>query len=255
MRVHAWQPATVWHDREANYAALRMALEERQPAPQDLVVLPEMFATGFSFKLEAVTEPEHGPTESFLREMARSYQIHLLGGWAGRTAEGQGQNLASLISPSGEVALRYTKVHPFRFVGEEKVFRGGDTPGLFTIGNLCGAVAICYDLRFPELFRLAVARGAVFFIVIANWPAARQAHWEALLLARAIENQAYVLGVNRVGADPKVNYAGGSCLIDPRGTVVAARGATPGFVSGELDLSALQEYRASFPALQDRKLI
>jgi predicted amidohydrolase len=112
---------------------------------------------------------------------------------------------------------------------------------------------VCYDLRFPEIFRAAVKQETGLFVVIANWPSAREEHWLALLKARAIENQAYVLGVNRCGDDPKLHYSGRSQLIDPRGAILADAGESEGVISAELDLKALEEYRSSFPALADMK--
>jgi len=112
---------------------------------------------------------------------------------------------------------------------------------------------ICYDLRFPELFRMAVRQGAQLYVVIANWPASRVHHWVTLLQARAIENQAYVVGVNRCGSDPKVAYAGRSLVVSPRGVILADAGGGERVLSAELDLAALQAYRAEFPVLQDMR--
>src|SRR5690606_6307419 len=114
---------------------------------------------------------------------------------------------------------------------------------------------ICYDLRFPEAFRLATKQGAEMFVVIANWPTARVEHWLTLLKARAIENQAYVIGCNRVGRDPKVVYPGRSVIIDPRGNVLADAGGDPGVISSSIDAAALREYRKTFPALNDIRFI
>lgn len=255
MKIHGWQGATVWHDREANYRQLRQALQAAPPSPGDLLVLPEMFATGFSFKLAATAEEEEGPTETFAREMAREYQIYLIVGWTGRHVDGRGRNIASVLGPDGGVILRYDKVHPFSFAGEDQVFAGGEVPGSFVWQDLPCAVAVCYDLRFPELFRRARPTGVELFVVIANWPAARKTHWEVLLRARAIENQAYVLGVNRTGEDPKVAYAGGSLLIDPQGRTVVDAGEKEGLFQGVINRAELREYREKFPALRDRKLI
>ncbi|HKG80277.1 MAG TPA: nitrilase-related carbon-nitrogen hydrolase, partial [Pyrinomonadaceae bacterium] len=110
---------------------------------------------------------------------------------------------------------------------------------------------ICYDLRFPEIFRAAVFQGAQLFVVIANWPASRVRHWITLLKARAIENQAYVMGVNRCGNDPKLSYSGHSMIIDPRGEVLADASEVEGVISAEIDAEALAQYRREFPFLND----
>jgi predicted amidohydrolase len=110
---------------------------------------------------------------------------------------------------------------------------------------------ICYDLRFPEAFRGAVRRGARAFVVIANWPAERHEHWDLLLRARAIENQAFVVGVNRCGSDPRHAYAGGSMIVDPQGGILARAGGEECVISADLDAASLMEYRERFPALGD----
>jgi len=112
---------------------------------------------------------------------------------------------------------------------------------------------VCYDLRFPEVFRIAAARGAQLLAVIANWPSAREAHWLTLLRARAIENQAYVAGVNRCGEDPRLRYTGRSVIIDPRGEVLADAGSDEAVITADIDLADLEEYRRSFPALADMR--
>jgi omega-amidase len=112
---------------------------------------------------------------------------------------------------------------------------------------------ICYDLRFPEAFRVATRRGAQVLAVIANWPAAREGHWMTLLRARAIENQTFVIGVNRCGTDPNHTYSGRSQIIDPRGEILADAGSTEGLIHGRLDLQLLTAYRNEFPALRDMR--
>jgi len=112
---------------------------------------------------------------------------------------------------------------------------------------------VCYDLRFPEVFRRAVRRGAELLVVIANWPHAREAHWLALLAARAIENQAYVVGVNRAGSDPHARYGGRSQIIGPRGEILAAAGADEQLLGAEIERAPLIAYRSEFPALGDMR--
>ena len=143
-----------------------------------------------------------------------------------------------------------TELTGYEFLNLHYALRG-DAVATFPWADTTVAPAICYDLRFPELFRAAVGQGAQVLAVIANWPAVRQAHWTALLAARAIENQCYVVGCNRAGDDPANHYAGGSIVIDPRGNVVAGAGAAPCVLQAALDLPALRAYRQNFPALAD----
>jgi len=193
-------------------------------------------------------------TDAFFSTLAKDFGIYVIGGNV-RQPDALGRNEAAVYAPDGACVVRYHKIHPFSFADEHLHYRGGDEIKLFTAGAFTVAPFICYDLRFPEAFRLAVKQGAQVLVVIANWPAARVGHWLALLTARAIENQCYVIGCNRVGHDPNVAYPGRSQIIDPRGKILVDAGDTPGVASAHLDLDALVAYRKSFPALNDIRLI
>ena len=145
-------------------------------------------------------------------------------------ADGRGRNEAVVFNPEGKLICRYAKIHPFSFGGESKHYAPGTEIVSFQWHDFVAAPFICYDLRFPEVFRIATRRGAHLIAVIANWPAKRVSHWVALLQALAIENQAYVVGVNRVGNDPKLGYPGRSLIVDPQGEIVA-EGSDREFVS------------------------
>lgn len=253
MKCFALQWSLAWKTSGTNYAKVSELLDRAAPEPGSMVVLPEMFASGFCFDLEAVAEPEDGPTRRFLQAQAARHRIFLIGGFGGRAPDGRGTNLAAVVNPDGEVQMVYQKIHPFSLVGEHEKFAAGEALGIFAAGGLRGAVFICYDLRFPEVFRAAGEAGAELFVVPANWPSARHAHWRSLLIARAIENQAYVLGVNRCGEDPKVPYAGGSILIDPAGEILAEAGSGEEILAGEIDLGRVRECREKFPVRQDIK--
>ena len=149
---------------------------------------------------------------------------------------------------------RYCKRHPFSFANETDHYESGEEIVCVSIGDVHLTPFICYDLRFPEAFRLAVRRGTTLFVVIANWPSARKAHWDVLLKARAIENQAYVVGVNRCGKDPKNSYSGHSIVISPLGESIISVSDEPGALKASLDVKVLESYRRLFPALQDMKL-
>jgi predicted amidohydrolase len=154
--------------------------------------------------------------------------------------------VAVAVSPLGRVLARYAKLHPFRYAREHLHYLPGEDLPVFELGGFAAALLVCYDLRFPEAFREATLRGAQLFLVIANWPARRVDHWRALLRARAIENQTYVLGVNRVGEDPNESYVSSSLAIDPSGEILLEG---PGTV--ELDASRVAAVREEFPFLQD----
>jgi len=209
-----------------------------------------MFATGFSINTD-LTLAAQAETERTLSELALSFGIYLCGGLVGMGSSGKPENQAVLFGPDGIELGRYAKRHPFTPLGEEKVYAAGENIIVIETSNTFIAPLICYDLRFPEEFRAAVVKGAEVFLVLANWPAVRQEHWTTLLQARAIENQAFVVGVNRSGQDPHRQYAGGSLVVSPRGEILAQAGAGPQILTAEIDLNDLRAYRRDFPALRD----
>jgi predicted amidohydrolase len=253
MNVICCQFDIVWENKAANHAKVRALLDRAMPQPGSLVVLPEMFATGFSMNVETVSDHSSRETQDFLARTAADYGVYLLGGVVTRERDGRGRNECVTFSPEGAEVARYCKLHPFTFGGELRHYAPGTGTTVFVCREFSVAPFICYDLRFPEVFRAAVRRGANLFVVIANWPALREQHWVTLLAARAIENQAYVAGVNRCGRDPQLSYPGRSLIIDPRGQVLAEAGSEEGTISAELDLPALVSYRRDFPALDDMR--
>jgi predicted amidohydrolase len=248
VRIAAVQLDIAWEDKAANHATIERMLGEAAVEPGTFVLLPELGDTGYSFDLDAIVDDR---TLSWAAGLARRQGIWLQPGFAQRGPDGRGRNCAAIIDPAGEVLGVYRKVHPFTYSREATYYAGGDT----VVIRECPAAAvcplICYDLRFPELWRFAAVAGAEVFTIGASWPDARQAHWRALLIARAIENQAYVVGVNRVGRDPSHGYAGGSMIIAPGGEIVAEAGREPTVVAAELDPGALRRWREEFPALRD----
>lgn len=251
MRLIACQPDTVWEDKETNFGRIRRLLDRPEVRPGALVVLPEMFATGFSMNVQAVAESAARETEAFLSGIAAELNVHLLAGLVTARPDGRGQNEAVTFGPDGAEVARYSKLHPFTFAGEAEHYVAGDEVTLFEWGGLTVAPFICYDLRFPEVFRAAAVMGAEMFAVLANWPAAREMHWTTLLRARAIENQAYVVGVNRCGRDPSQEYSGRSVIVEPRGEVVAEAGDDEGLTWADVKPEQVAAYRREFSALRD----
>ena len=156
-----------------------------------------------------------------------------------------------VADPSGQIVASYTKLHPFTLSGERDHYEAGLEIITFACGGFTIAPFICYDLRFPEVFRHAARRGANFFTVIANWPMARLDHWLTLLRARAIENQCYVLGVNRSGQDPSLLYPGRSMLVDPNGIVQADCGPEEGVLLAQANPALVQTTRKRLPFQHD----
>ncbi|HYW79854.1 MAG TPA: carbon-nitrogen family hydrolase [Thermoguttaceae bacterium] len=251
MQIIGVQLDIVWEDKRANFEQVDALLAKTEIEPDSLIVLPEMFATGFSMNVATVCEDETRPTGRFLAELAQKHRAYVLGGLVEQAADGRGRNLAVAFDPSGHEIARYCKLHPFSMGGEAEHYLAGDRPVVFPWCGFTVGPLVCYDLRFPEVFRHAVAMGADLLAVIACWPEVRESHWIALLKVRAIENQAYVIGVNRTGSDPRLTYSGRSLIVDPQGEVLADAGNLPGTIRAKLDQGATVRYRRSFPALQD----
>jgi omega-amidase len=204
----------------------------------------------------AVTaEPTDGPTVKFLGQLARENGVYVLAGIVTRGTDGRPRNEAFVFKPDGFYYVSYAKVHLFKHGHEHEHYAPGQDLLNFNWGSKDGcnvAPQICYDLRFPELFRRAAAEGAQLLPVIANWPVARHAHWLTLLAARAIENQAFVAGCNRIGRDGVgLEYAGGSRIIDFGGNVLADAGGEETIITASIDVDALREYRRKLPFLAD----
>ena len=254
MSVVAVQLDIAWEDKAANFKTVRRLLAEAAPEKNSLVVLPEMFATGFSMNTATVAESYGGETEQFLAQTAKEFGVCLMAGAAMRGRDGRARNKALVFSAGGELLAFYAKMRPFTPGGESEHYVAGERPVAFCWSDCTVSPFVCYDLRFPEIFReAAAAHRPELFAVIANFPEKRIAHWVRLLQARAIENQAYVVGVNRVGNDPFYHYAGRSLIIDPDGEILADAGEREGCISAQLDLGKLRKYREGLPFLADMK--
>jgi omega-amidase len=241
-----------WHDPETSLARLASVVERAAGAGADLLVLPEMCTTGFTMEPERYAEPLDGPSAARLSELARRHRIALLAGLATREADGDGSaacyNSALLLAPDGERIGEYRKQRLYAHAGEDRHYRPGMGPRVFQLGGVRIAPFICYDLRFPELFREAGPEADVL-VVIANWPVARRAHWDVLVRARAIENQCYVVAVNRTGSGGGLEYDGGSAAYDPMGRRLDA--AAPPVV--EIDPAEVGRVRSELPFTEDRR--
>lgn len=251
MELLGLQTDIVWHDAAANVAVVSAMLEAARPAPGALVVLPEMCASGFSRDFAAASAHEE-ETEAALASLAQKHGIALMAGLAVK-AGSCGANQSVTWGPDGRELARYRKLQPFSLADEGTNYPAGNRVVTFEYGGFVIAPFICYDLRFPELFRIAVNKGAELLAVIGNWPNRRHQHWTTLLHARAIENQAAVIGVNRAGTDPEFTYAGGSLILGPQAEVLAAAGAAPGFIRAEISPDQVRAWRSQFPALRDRR--
>ena len=248
LKVCLIQPSLAWEDIGANLQLLDGMLKQVEP-DTDLVILPETFSTGFSMQSERLAEDENGKAVGWMKNVARDRKCHITGSMIYRSGRGPVYNRLYWISPEG-IEDCYDKRHLFRPGGERENFEPGNERKLFTLGEFRILPQICYDLRFPVFSR---NRGDYdVLIYVANWPASRQAVWDVLTRARAMENQCYVLAANRVGTDGTGTASiGGTCLIDPRGSVIQRLDDQPGLLTGTLDLDQVQEFRKNFPAWKD----
>jgi predicted amidohydrolase len=253
MRIAALQHDIVWEDAAATCARLVPMIAEAAADGAGLIVLTEMFGPGFSLAADRISEPPGGPTEQFLVDRAASNGVWIGGSIPTRDRDdAHPVNRFLLVGPDG-TRHHYDKLHPFTFADEHEHYRAGDEPVTVDIGGLRVSLFVCYDLRFANAF-WERATGTDVYLVVANWPAARRYHWRTLLRARAIENQAYVVGVNRVGEAEGLTYVGDSVIVDPSGEVLAEGvDDTEGVVIADVDPGRVAEVREAFRFLPDRR--
>ncbi len=252
MRVAGVQHDIVWEDRDTNFARLAPLIAEAAAAGARLVVLTEMFSTGFSMAVDRVAELRDGPSASFLAAQARAHEVWVCGSLPERSRAAERPfNQLVLASPDG-VVHRYAKIHPFGYGAEPEHYAAGDAFLTVDVEGVRCSFFVCYDLRFADEF-WPLAPDTDCYVVPANWPRQRAAHWKALLPARAIENQAYVVGVNRVGTGDGLTYVGDSVILDPLGEPVAAVGDAECVITGEVDPARVRHVRDKYPFLRDRR--
>jgi len=252
MRVAAAQMDISWHDRKANHLKIELMAEEAKAAGAGLIVFPEMAATGFSMDTSVTAEPLEGPTPSLLRRLARELEMAVVGGFVLQRQAGRPQNVSLAVGANGADVALYAKIHPIGLLAEDQHYDPGDRTVSFRLGPMEAASLICYDLRFPEVFRPLADRCGLI-LVIASWPTVRQRHWDLLLPARAVENQLYVMGVNRVGEGGGHRFTGGSAIIDPSGERVAHAGAEETLLVADIQAQRVNQVRSDMPFLKDRR--
>jgi predicted amidohydrolase len=252
VKVAAIQHDIVWERPSDNFARLAPMVRAAAGGGARHVALTEMFATGFSMAADRIAEADDGPSARFLAEQARATGAWVCGSIPTRHEGGLPTNRFLLCGPRGE-RHHYDKIHPFSYGGEHEHYRGGDASITVEVDGVRVTPFVCYDLRFADDF-WAEAAHTDLYVVVANWPASRSVHWTTLLRARAIENQAYVLGVNRVGTGGRIEYSGDSCIVDPFGEVLAAGEAgTEQTITADIDAVRVADVRTTYPFLRDRR--
>jgi predicted amidohydrolase len=221
----------------------------------ELVIFPEMTLTGFSMNTKAIAEEFEGSASlDTFKELSRKYGIHIVFGLVLKHGDKAANTLVHL-SPEGELLAKYVKIHPFTFAGEDKFFARGNELAIVKIGELTFGYSICYDLRFPELYSALASRCHVI-VNIANWPKRRVHHWRSLLRARAIENQVFMIGVNRIGIDANgLEYEKSSEIFDANGeSMVPIMNRSLELDVFEIDYGSLQDFKIAFNTFRDRRV-
>jgi predicted amidohydrolase len=256
MRLALVQHDIVWNDREANFARLAPMIGAAVAGGARMVQLTETYSTGFAVDVDDLGEPEGGPSAQFLLEQAALHDV-----WVGGSCpeipagsdpgDRRPANSFVIAGPDGTIH-RYRKIHPFTYGGEDKHFRAGSDLVNVEIDGVRVTPFVCYDLRFADEFWQMATRTDLY-LVPANWPAPRRLHWQALLQARAIENLAYVAGVNRVGEGGGNSYAGDSRIVDPLGELLATAAVGETILFADIDPEVVARARARFRFLDDRR--
>jgi len=251
MKIGLGQLSTVWENRDENKIKCENMIVEAEKAGVDLIVFPEMTLTGFSMNLKKVAEPgKESSSVLFFKKMTRKYDVAIAFGYA-VLGEVKAKNRLCVVV-GGKVLLEYDKIHPFSFGQESEYFSGGCELARITMDGVGFGAFICYDLRFPEIFQASSKKNHAI-IVIANWPKSREDHWRILLKARAIENQCYIIGVNRTGTGDHIVYNGGSAIIDPNGIQITPETSREELIIGDIDTSIVDDSREHFTTKKDRR--
>jgi predicted amidohydrolase len=244
-----------WQDKDANFSRCADFAREARVHRCELIVFPEMTLTGYSLDVNNIGEPEVGsPTLMRFGELARDVGLSIIfGACLFDSTTRCPRNQLCLARADGTSQAIYAKVHPFSFAGEDEVLEAGGRLGTISVGALKLGASVCYDLRFPELYA-AMAPACNAAIAIANWPTRRVAHWRALLVARAIENQFFMLGVNRIGIDGnQLAYEKSTMAVAPDGTLLEPIVADEEMDIYDIDPEEVTRYRAEFPTVRDKR--
>lgn len=254
LRISLGQMDVILGNPQANMEKVELLAAEAARRGSDMLLLPELWSTGYD--LENAARYATATNEGIFAEvaaLARRHGLYILGSCLSKLGDDNFGNTAVLFNSDGDALGTYSKIHLFRLMEEEQYLTGGDRLALLESqwGKL--GLAICYDLRFPEMFRTYALRGAKIVFLPSEWPHPRLAHWQTLLRARAIENQYYVVACNRVGTSKDTDFFGHSCIIDPWGQTVVEAGEEEMVLTAEIDPSRVDAVRRQIPVFDDRR--
>ncbi len=254
MRVALAQIDVQFGDPDANFTQVQAAIQRAAEQAVDVIVLPEMWNTGYALqRLNVLADEEGQRTLKLLSQLAKKFNVNIVGGSVAVARDGQYYNEMLVVNRQGKLLSRYDKVHRFGLMAEDRYITAGATENLFAIDDVPAMGVICYDIRFPEWLRKQAAQGPRVIFVSAEWPTVRLPQWRLLLQARAIENQAFVVAVNRVGSDPDNDFGGQSLVIDPLGSIMAQAEDHAQIVTAQLDLAQVDQVRGQIPVFDDRR--
>ena len=250
MKIAVFQLNTAYNQLKRNRERIEAAMASRAAS---LYIAPELLNTGYELEDVQKRAENSGEMIRWASSLAKKYRCTFI---PGSFAEPRGEkvvNTLSVFGPDGEMKAAYSKIHLFTLTGEEKVFDAGQEPALVEIQGMTFGLAVCYDLRFPELFRYYRSRGAQGVIVVANWPRARTGHWRTLGRARSIENAFFVIGVNRTGYDAGIEFNGHSFCFSPAGEDLL-KGMRRRMATAVVDAALVDESRSFMDSFRDRRL-
>jgi predicted amidohydrolase len=255
MKTALVQMDIVYGDVEANHAKARAFIDEGLSRGAELFVFPELWTTGYKLdEIKDMAESLEGMTIAMLSRIARENGVHIVAGSIPELSDGKIYNTACAIGKDGRIVGRYRKIHLIGLMAEDRYLSPGDEKCLFHIDSMAAGIIICYDLRFPELPRALALQGARILFVPAEWPSVRGNHWRMLNIARAIENQTFVIAVNRVGSDPDNAFFGHSLVVDPWGEIVVEGSETKEeLLIADIDPAFVDDIRQRVPVFQDRR--
>jgi omega-amidase len=254
MKIACVQMNIAFGEPEKNFAAVENYLAEAVKAKADVIVFPEMWNTGYALnQLDHLADENGTRTKGLLAEFAKKNQVNIVGGSVATKKGDKYFNTMFVADRTGKIIADYDKAHLFKLMDEHLFVNAGKKVNLFELdGVICGGI-ICYHLRFPEWTRVHTLNGAKIMFIPAEWPKQRVDHWQLLLQARAIENQCYIVAVNRVGADPNNEFNGLSMVIAPWGEILISNQTAEGIFYAELDLEEVNRVRKTIPVFQDRR--
>ena len=252
LKIALVQYSPVWEAPEKTIEVIESLIEKSDLRDVSLLIFPEMSLTGFTMNSKKFAEEIDCVSFLYFMQLARRLKTNIFAGIIERDDKDIYNSLIHFDDKSLIRAI-YRKIHPFSFANENRNYSSGNKPFVTSINKISFGLSICYDLRFPELYRIYGKQKADVLVNIANWPIARINHWNLLLQARAVENQCFMIGVNRIGIDPHLEYPGSSSVIDPMGNVLGLN-KTESILVVEIDSEMVRETRNKLPFLEDIKL-